>query len=121
MKLTLVLSLVGVAAAVHRVPLKKRAAESYTAFEVVDVPTLGGSTTPVVIKDYQNAQYYGEISVGTPAQTMTVIYDTGSSNLWVPSKDLSGNRGKAKYDHDASSTYSADGGIFDIEYGRSVG
>jgi len=104
------------ASAVKRVPLKKRAAESTTAFEVVDVPTLGGEASPVVIKDYQNAQYYGEISVGTPPQVMTVIYDTGSSNLWVPNtkKFLSKH---SIYNHDKSSTYVANGTKFAIEYG----
>jgi len=74
------------------------------------------------IKDYANAQYYGSISIGNPPQSFQVIFDTGSSNLWVPKIGCThcGNPffgKKSKYDHDTSTSYKEDGGEFNIMYG----
>uniref|UniRef100_A0A7S4LNG7 Peptidase A1 domain-containing protein n=2 Tax=Oxyrrhis marina TaxID=2969 RepID=A0A7S4LNG7_OXYMA len=75
-----------------------------------------GGSTDVVISDYQNAQYYGDLTVGTPGQKETVIYDTGSSNLWVPNKSPV-LAFKKVYNHEKSSTYKANGTEFKIMYG----
>jgi len=85
---------------------------------------LGASLPEVKITNFENAQYYGQVEIGTPAQTFNVVYDTGSSNLWVPSSHCTSISClvHTRYNAGKSSTYKANGTAFDITYGSgSVG
>ncbi|XP_025776931.1 renin [Puma concolor] len=83
--------------------------------------SFGNSTSPVVLTNYLDTQYYGEIGIGTPPQTFKVIFDTGSANLWVPSTKCSPLYTACEihslYDSSESSSYMENGTAFTIHYG----
>jgi cathepsin D len=71
------------------------------------------------LQDIKNSQYVGTIHVGTPKQEFEVIFDSGSSNLWINSVEC---RSEAclihhRFDHGQSSTYRPVGMDMSVKFG----
>lgn len=90
--------------------------------------TSATDTGEVTAEDVQNdSQYICEVAIGTPAQNLMLDFDTGSSDLWVWSTELSSTiqtQGKAAghtiFDPTKSSTWKVlSGETWSISYGDS--
>jgi len=123
-KLLILLVSVAVVSAIFKFPLKKIPNQEFVT-GIKQRASLGlkpslkvSEPGSIIINDYMESQYFGEIGLGTPAQKFNVIFDTGSSDVWVPSASCGKScSGHPKYDHSNSSTYIPNGAPFDILYG----
>ncbi|XP_072035971.1 lysosomal aspartic protease-like [Amphiura filiformis] len=133
--LTLLLAAVCVAAALERIQLNHSQSERRRLRQlgktVVSKPKpfyhkfnrpLGvNGPVPEPLENYLDAEYYGEIAIGTPPQKFLVVFDTGSSNLWIPSSKCPSSDKACethnRYDSSKSSTYHENGKPIEIQYG----
>lgn len=81
----------------------------------------GSGTASVVLSNFGTAQYFGTMTIGTPPQQFSVLFDTGSADLWVPSVNCASDDFAECFVHRAynsseSETYAEDGRHFAIQY-----
>uniref|UniRef100_A0A8C4Y026 pepsin A n=1 Tax=Gopherus evgoodei TaxID=1825980 RepID=A0A8C4Y026_9SAUR len=71
------------------------------------------------LTNYMDIEYYRTISISTPAQDFSVLFNTGSSNLWVPSMYCSSPActNHNRFNPSDSSTYEATSENVSIQYG----
>ncbi len=123
--------------AITRVPLKKKKEDDLPILRQIslDIPPTsaynhpklhieentkfhGYRKVPVTIRNYRNTQYFGTIEIGGQGP-FNVIFDTGSSDLWVPSHQCSifhCGLLHPRYYSGKSKTYQKDGTPFKLNY-----
>nr|XP_005892693.1 PREDICTED: pregnancy-associated glycoprotein 4 isoform X2 [Bos mutus] len=79
----------------------------------------GSNLTIHPLRNIRDIFYVGNITIGTPPQEFQVIFDTGSSDLWVPSIDCNSTScaTHVRFRHLQSSTFRPTNKTFRIIYG----
>lgn len=95
--------------------------EGWEIKDFKEVPTFAKrATASVSLKDQNDdEEWTGKVTIGTPAQSFVIDFDTGSSDLWVPNSSCNDANcnGHTKYNAAKSSTGKKQSGNFDIGYG----
>ncbi|XP_024875232.1 lysosomal aspartic protease-like, partial [Temnothorax curvispinosus] len=85
-----IINFASINAKLHSIPLHKTFSVEKFSTETMIRHRSGTATVPLV--NWRNIQYYGTIEIGTPPQTFKILFDTGSSDLWIPSKNCNVNQ-----------------------------
>ncbi|KAH6954810.1 aspartic peptidase domain-containing protein [Fusarium avenaceum] len=76
------------------------------------------SGTVITTPSDEDIEWLTPVQIGTPAQTLNLDFDTGSSDLWVFSTETSGSSGHDEYNPAKSSTAKKlSGATWSISYG----
>ncbi|KAF4031956.1 Eukaryotic aspartyl protease [Phytophthora infestans] len=78
------------------------------------------STTELIripLENYDQMQFFGSIGVGSPPQRFQVIFDTGSSDIWLPESSCADCAGSRRYHAAVSRSHEPLNEPFRLEYG----
>uniref|UniRef100_A0AAV1U098 Peptidase A1 domain-containing protein n=1 Tax=Peronospora matthiolae TaxID=2874970 RepID=A0AAV1U098_9STRA len=78
-----------------------------SSFELLRIP----------LENFDQMQFIGSIDVGSPPQRFRVIFDTGSSDLWLPETNCIACAGSSRYHAAASHSHEALNESFRLAYG----
>ncbi|KAG8898224.1 hypothetical protein FRC00_003085 [Tulasnella sp. 408] len=95
-------------------PIEERAEYNPAPYDI-QRRTSSGHEPLVDVFDTIDLVYYGPLSIGKPAQSTTIDFDTGSSDLWLPLSTCSGCFGPL-FNSSSSSTYKVSSTPFTIQY-----
>lgn len=108
------------AEAIAHIPLRRSRSLAKALRDPRTTPRVyhGLGDVPIVINNLMDVQFWGPVSLGTPQQDFMVVYDTGSSNLWVPASTCGIScLLHRRYQPTESSTYVANGTVVNFLYG----
>ncbi|XP_057583307.1 pregnancy-associated glycoprotein 2-like [Hippopotamus amphibius kiboko] len=94
--------------------------------ENTDDPSQNATDDPNIflhpLRNYMDLSYVGNITIGTPPQEFRVVFDTGSSDLWVSSINCSTPSCCARklFDPHSSSTFQSSSRPIKIKYGSGM-
>ncbi|KAJ1743545.1 hypothetical protein LPJ78_000832 [Coemansia sp. RSA 989] len=95
---------------------KRRMERSRRMKSFAEKPLSNNTAILTNVKDYY---YYGYIGIGNPPQKFSVVFDTGSSNIWVPGDMCPSNacNEHRRFNQSHSTTYLASTQKIQIQYG----
>ncbi|XP_040111126.1 pregnancy-associated glycoprotein 1-like [Oryx dammah] len=89
------------------------------AYTLPQISTPNSKIVSVPMRNFLDMAYMGNITIGTPPQQFQVVFDTGSSDLWVPSIFCASLTcySRITFNYQESSTYQHTTKPFEIIYG----
>jgi hypothetical protein len=109
----------------HYIPLKKAFIKDHEGSITRRLRATQPGGPIAYLKDYSNTQYVGTIGLGHPPQPFSVVFDTGSSDIWVPSTKCKSCGWHHRFNPEGSTSYlvsnsQSDYETFTLRYGSGT-